>query len=170
MLSFVSMELVSLCESLLRRLASAAPTRRYLLYNRPLHPYLYHAPNSGTTTPGVKRLTIQSPSTSRSKTLAPNPAGLVLRRIYTGKFPEKHLFSNRKPMLVTTSIKDITTTSAATRVLNLLKQGVIPQSSFKGPRCGRGGEQSRVLLAGDGQSVSHHQHDDNLRGLPRGAL
>jgi len=29
-----------------------------------------------------------------------------------GKFPEKHLFSNRKPMLISTSVRDITTTSA----------------------------------------------------------
>ena len=61
------------------------------------------------------------------------PFNVVLRRIYTGKFPEKRLFSNRKPMLVTSSIKDITTTSAATRALNLLKQGVVPQSSFNWP-------------------------------------
>lgn len=61
------------------------------------------------------------------------PLSIVIRRIYTGKYPEKHLFSDRKPMLISSSVKDITTTSAGARALNVLKNGVAPKSVFNGP-------------------------------------
>ena len=61
------------------------------------------------------------------------PLSIVIRRIYTGKFPEKHLFSDRKPMLISSSVKDITTTSAGARALNVIKNGVAPGSVFNGP-------------------------------------
>src|SRR5437868_15518225 len=52
------------------------------------------------------------------------PMSIVLRRIYTGRYPEKHLFNDHKPMLVSSAVKDITTTAAATRALNILKKSV----------------------------------------------
>ncbi len=61
------------------------------------------------------------------------PLNVVLRKIYTGRFPEKRLFSSRKPMLVSSSLKDIATTSGAVRALNMMKKAVDPQSSFSGP-------------------------------------
>lgn len=61
------------------------------------------------------------------------PLSVVLRQVYTGRFPEKHLFSNTKPMLLTTALKDITTTSAAVRAVNIIKDKVQPGKSFPGP-------------------------------------
>jgi hypothetical protein len=61
------------------------------------------------------------------------PLSVLIRRIYTGRFPEEHMFSDRKPMLISTSVKDITTTSAGTRALNVLKNDVRPRSVFNGP-------------------------------------
>jgi hypothetical protein len=58
---------------------------------------------------------------------------VVLRRIYTGRYPEKHVFSNKKPMLVSSAVRDISTTSAGARALNVLKHAVSPQSVFSGP-------------------------------------
>ncbi len=61
------------------------------------------------------------------------PLSVVIRRIYTGRFPEKHVFSIRKPMLLSSSVRDITTTSAGARAINILKPGVTPQSALSGP-------------------------------------
>jgi hypothetical protein len=61
------------------------------------------------------------------------PLSIVLRQVYTGRFPEKHLFSSTKPMLLTTAIKDISTTSAAVRAVNIVKDSVQPNSSISGP-------------------------------------
>jgi hypothetical protein len=61
------------------------------------------------------------------------PLSIVLRRIYTGRHPEKHLFSDRKPMLLSSAVKDITTTAAAARALNILKKSVGRNSTFSGP-------------------------------------
>jgi hypothetical protein len=61
------------------------------------------------------------------------PLSIVLRQVYTGRYPEKHLFSNSKPMLLTTALKDITTTSAAVRAVNIVKDKVQPGKSFSGP-------------------------------------
>jgi hypothetical protein len=58
------------------------------------------------------------------------PLSIVLRQVYTGRYPEKHLFSNSKPMLLTTSLKDITTTSASVRAVNIVKDKVQPGKSF----------------------------------------
>ena len=61
------------------------------------------------------------------------PLNIVLRQVYTGRFPEKHLFTNSKPMLLTTALKDITTTGAAVRAVNIIKDKVQPGKSFSGP-------------------------------------
>lgn len=62
------------------------------------------------------------------------PLNVMLRRIYTGKFPEKKfLGGGRKPMLISTTVKDITTTSAGARAVNVLKSGVSPNSVLNGP-------------------------------------
>ena len=62
------------------------------------------------------------------------PLSVLIRRVYTGKFPErKRLSGARKPMLITSAIKDITTTSAVAQAVNLLKQSVSPRSAFTGP-------------------------------------
>ncbi len=61
------------------------------------------------------------------------PLSIVLRQVYTGQFPQKHLFSSTKPMLLTTAIKDISTTSAAVRAVNIVKDKVSPHSSMAGP-------------------------------------
>jgi hypothetical protein len=60
------------------------------------------------------------------------PLSILIRKIYTGRFPEKHLFSSQKPMLVSSAIRDITTTSAGARALNVLKKAVDPGSVFSG--------------------------------------
>jgi hypothetical protein len=60
------------------------------------------------------------------------PLSILIRKIYTGRFPEKHLFSSQKPMLVSSAVKDITTTSESARALNVLKKSVGPQSEFSG--------------------------------------
>src|ERR1051326_7402957 len=49
------------------------------------------------------------------------PLNVVIRRVYTGKYPEKGIFSKKKPMLISSSIKDVTTTSAGTQAVNILK-------------------------------------------------
>src|SRR5277367_2030393 len=61
------------------------------------------------------------------------PLSIVLRQVYTGRFPQKHLLSNSKPMLLTTALKDITTTSAAVRAVNIVKDKVQPGNTFSGP-------------------------------------
>ena len=61
------------------------------------------------------------------------PLNVLLRRVYTGKFPEKRLLNARKPMLITSAIKDISTTSASAQAVNVLKQSVSPRSVFSGP-------------------------------------
>jgi hypothetical protein len=61
------------------------------------------------------------------------PLNVLLRRVYTGKFPEKRLLNSRKPMLITSAIKDISTTSASAQAVNVLKQSVSPRSVFSGP-------------------------------------
>lgn len=61
------------------------------------------------------------------------PLNILIRRVYTGRYPEKKMFSARKPMLITSAIKDITTTSAAAQAVNVLKQSVSPGSVFTGP-------------------------------------
>jgi len=60
------------------------------------------------------------------------PLSVVIRRIYTGRFPEKKLFGGRKPMLLSSSVKDINTTSAGARAINILKRDVGPKSAFTG--------------------------------------
>lgn len=61
------------------------------------------------------------------------PLNVVLRHLYTGKYPQKHLLSSTKPMLLSSALKDATTTSAGTRAINILKQHVTPYKSFPGP-------------------------------------
>jgi hypothetical protein len=61
------------------------------------------------------------------------PLNILIRRVYTGRYPEKKMFSSRKPMLITSAIKDITTTSASAQAINVLKQSVSPNSVFSGP-------------------------------------
>ena len=61
------------------------------------------------------------------------PLNILIRRVYTGRFPEKKIFGSRKPMLITSAIKDISTTSAAAQAINVLKQSVTPRSVFSGP-------------------------------------
>jgi hypothetical protein len=61
------------------------------------------------------------------------PLNVLIRRVYTGRFPEKKIFGSRKPMLITSAIKDISTTSAAAQAVNVLKQAVQPHSAFSGP-------------------------------------
>jgi len=61
------------------------------------------------------------------------PLNILLRQVYTGRFPQKHLLSNSRPMLLTTALKDITTTSAAVRAVNIVKDKVQPGKSFSGP-------------------------------------
>jgi len=61
------------------------------------------------------------------------PLSVLVRWVYTGRFPEKHLFSNQKSMLVSSAIKDVTTTSAAANAVNILKSRVSPHSAFSGP-------------------------------------
>src|SRR4051794_26820369 len=62
------------------------------------------------------------------------PLNIMIRRIYTGKFPEKRfLGGNQKPMLISTTVKDVTTTAAGARAVNVLKNRVAPKSVFNGP-------------------------------------
>ena len=61
------------------------------------------------------------------------PLNIVMRKVYTGKFPQKKVFSSSKPMLITSAIKDITTTSAAAQAIHVLKQDVSAHSTFNGP-------------------------------------
>jgi hypothetical protein len=61
------------------------------------------------------------------------PLNIVLRRLYTGRYPQKHLFSNSKSMLLSSALKDATTTSAGARAINMLKQQVTPYKAFSGP-------------------------------------
>ena len=67
------------------------------------------------------------------------PMSVILRRIYTGRYPEKHLFSSRKPMLVTSAVKDMTTTAGVARALNMLKKDVESNSEFSGPSASEDG-------------------------------
>jgi hypothetical protein len=69
------------------------------------------------------------------------PLNILLRRVYTGKFPEKRLLNSRKPMLITSAIKDISTTSAAAQAVNVLKQSVSARSVFAGPSAREEGTQ-----------------------------
>src|SRR4051794_4924476 len=62
-----------------------------------------------------------------------SPLSILIRRVYTGRFPDKKIFGNRKPMLITSAIKDISTSSAAAQALNVLKESVAPHSVFSGP-------------------------------------
>jgi len=61
------------------------------------------------------------------------PMNIVLRRVYTGSYPQKNLLNDKKPMLLTSALKDATTTSAGARAVNMLKKQVSPKSSFAGP-------------------------------------
>jgi len=61
------------------------------------------------------------------------PLSVLVRWVYTGRFPEKHLFSSQKPMLLSSAIKDVTTSSAAASAVNVLKNRVSPHSAFSGP-------------------------------------
>jgi hypothetical protein len=95
---------------------------------------------SSTQTQGLESMGLESAPVSGIGNFRPfkpvdfgKPLSVVIRKIYTGRFPEHHLFSSRKPMLISSAIKDIATTSAATRALNVLKKAVDPQSEFSGP-------------------------------------
>ena len=61
------------------------------------------------------------------------PLSIVIRHIYTGSYPEKQLFGSDKPMLITSALKDITTTAGAAQALNMLQQHVKTGSRINGP-------------------------------------
>lgn len=62
------------------------------------------------------------------------PLNIMIRRIYTGKYPEKRfLGGSSKPMLISTTVKDVTTTSGGARAVNVLKNSVAAKSAFNGP-------------------------------------
>lgn len=62
-----------------------------------------------------------------------SPLSILIRRVYTGRFPERKMFGSRRPMLITSAIKDISTSSAAAQALNIVKTTVTPHSVFAGP-------------------------------------
>jgi hypothetical protein len=64
---------------------------------------------------------------------AGKPLNMVLRRVYTGEYPKKGIFSKNKPMLISSTIKDVTTTAAGARAINILKKSVESNSVFNGP-------------------------------------
>jgi hypothetical protein len=61
------------------------------------------------------------------------PLSIVIRHVYTGQFPQKRLLGGNPPMLVTSSLKDITTTSGAAQAINLLQQNVKAGSRIASP-------------------------------------
>src|SRR6476646_9764127 len=61
------------------------------------------------------------------------PINVLIRSVYPGNYPEKRLLNSGKPMLITSAIKDVSTTSAAAQAVNVLKQSVSPRSVFTGP-------------------------------------
>jgi hypothetical protein len=83
---------------------------------------------------GIDTVTTVGPVRPPSPVDFGKPLNIMIRRIYTGKFPEKKfLGGGRKPMLISTTVKDVTTTSAGARAVNVLKQGVTPKAVFNGP-------------------------------------
>jgi len=61
------------------------------------------------------------------------PLTIMIREVYTGKYPSGGLFGSRKDLLVTSAIKSIATYDAKPRALNFLTDAVSPKTHLKRP-------------------------------------
>ena len=61
------------------------------------------------------------------------PMTVMLREVYTGKYPKGNLFGSKKDMLLTSAIKSITSFEAKPRALNYLLDNVESKSSIERP-------------------------------------
>ncbi|MFN7919989.1 MAG: hypothetical protein U0Q16_07830 [Bryobacteraceae bacterium] len=61
------------------------------------------------------------------------PALVMIRHVYTGRFPKSVFGGGRKEMLLTSAVKDMVTFNAAPRALNVLKKRVPAKSNMMGP-------------------------------------
>lgn len=61
------------------------------------------------------------------------PLTIMIREVYTGKYPSRGLFGSKKDMLVTSAIKSITTFDAKPRAINFLKGDVSAKSLLMRP-------------------------------------
>ena len=62
------------------------------------------------------------------------PLSIVIRHLYTGRFPKVSVFgTSRKDLLVTTAVRDVFTTfNAAPRAINILKRRISQRTDIKG--------------------------------------
>lgn len=56
------------------------------------------------------------------------PLTLMIREVYTGRYPKTSFITKKKPMLVTSAVKSIVMPEAKPRALNILKKEVTPKS------------------------------------------
>lgn len=62
------------------------------------------------------------------------PLSIIIRHLYTGRFPKPSIFgASRKDLLVTTAVRDVFTTfNAAPRAINILKRRISQGADIKG--------------------------------------
>lgn len=61
------------------------------------------------------------------------PLTILIREVYTGRFPVKGLFSGAKPMAIVTGLKDYSVFAAASRAVNFLERNIAPRTRFRAP-------------------------------------
>lgn len=59
------------------------------------------------------------------------PLTIEIRHVYTGRFPQRTLFSAAGDMLVTSAIKSLATFNAAPRAVNFIRRGIDARSSVR---------------------------------------
>jgi hypothetical protein len=67
------------------------------------------------------------------------PLAIMIREIYTGKFPGGGLFGSKKDLLVTSAIKSIATFEAQPRAINFLTQKVSAKNRLERPKASEQG-------------------------------
>lgn len=62
------------------------------------------------------------------------PLTIMIREVYTGRFPSGGIFGTKKDMLITSALKSITVFDGKPRAINFLQDGVTSQSRLNRPR------------------------------------
>ena len=83
------------------------------------------------TTGGYESVSIPVPGTEPIGT--GRPLSIIIRHVYTGKFPASSFLSSRKDVLVTSAVRDVFATfNAAPRAINLLKRRIASRADMFG--------------------------------------
>ena len=61
------------------------------------------------------------------------PLTILIREVYTGRYPSQGWFGGAKPMAIVTGLKDYSVFAATSRAINFLQQGIGQSTRFKAP-------------------------------------